>query len=163
MENNESQNTEMKDTESQNSKMNTTIVDRIAVYIILILIIALFITVFNIGKLVERDRADKYNAKLEELCKWIDGYEIVNAKYDYECNPSLKYTWTLTRINNGNKETITVEAGTARGYSNTCPIYKITRVSPDNKYHIVEDDGKLVVYCPNDYYNTVSKSKYSSK
>lgn len=161
MENNESQNTEMKNTESQNSKMNTTIVDRILPFIVLI--ITIVVIIFGC-KASERERIIKYNDKLEELCKWIDGYEIVNVDLDYEFNHPLTFTWTLTRLNNGIEETINVEDDAFKSLKETCPIDSYVRVSPDNKYHIVEDDNKLVIYRPSDdYYNTVSKSKYSSK
>lgn len=150
----------MDKSKEQKRQMYTIMGNILEVTALLIMVVLWLITL----KASEKELVLEYNARLEELCKWIDGYEIVNAEYDYECNPSIrKYTWTLTRLNNGNKETITVEAGTYRHYSSLCPIYKITRVSPDNKYHIVEDDGKLVVYRPNDYYDTVSKAKYSSK
>ena len=154
----------MEKSESQKDQVYTTMINRITVLLILILVIAAFITMFMFGKITERERIAEYNDRLKELCEWIDGYEIVYAEYDYEINPPITYTWTLTRLNNGIEETITVEDGTFKNrHNSTCPIDRHTRVSPDNKYHIVEDNGMLVVYRPNDYYDTVSKSKYSSK
>ena len=130
--------------------------------IALIIWIALFTVAFIFGcRVLERKRIPVYNARLEELCEWIDGYEIVNAEY----NPSLSmYSWTITKLNNGKEETITIEeAPFERICFNTCPISSFIRISADNKYHIMEDNDKLVIYYPNDYYNTVSESKYSSK
>jgi hypothetical protein len=154
----------MDKSKEQKCQMYTKIDDRIAVFLLLILLIAVFITVFMLGKASEQERVVEYNARLEKLCEWIDGYEIVNVEDDYEVNPSLTFIWTLTRLNNGIEETITVEDDAFKTLKGTCPIDSNVRVSPDNKYHIVEADNKLVIYRPsNDYYDTLSKSKYSSK
>jgi hypothetical protein len=128
--------------------------------IVLTIVIAAFIFGCNV---MEEKRVVKYNARLEELCEWIDGYEIVNVENKPYTLSSSKDIWTITRLNKGKEETITVEESLIeRMYFNTSPIYGF-RVSPDNKYHIIEDNGKLMVYRPNYYYDTVSKSKYSSK
>ncbi len=148
-------------------KVKTRNINKTTNSIAVIIWVALFTVAFIFGSYVlEKKRVIEYNAKLEELCEWIDGYEIVNANAGYvnEHNTSLTYTWTITRLNNGKEETITIKEGPfKRTLFSTCPIYGISRVSPDSKYHIVEDNGRLVIYRPNSYYDTVSGSKYSSK
>lgn len=155
----------MNESKSQKHKMYTMIVNGIIEITIALIVLTIFICTLIFGsRSVEKERMTEYNARLEELCEWIDGYEIVNVELDYQFNSLLTFTWTFTRLNNGIEETITVEDDAFKSLKGTCPIDSHVRVSPDSKYHIVEDDNKLVIYRPsNDYYDTVSKSKYSSK
>ncbi len=136
--------------------MDTAIVYRVLPFVVII-IMTIAVTIFGY-RAVEKKRIAEYNARLNELGQWINGYEIVNAE-----SPSSE-TWIITRLNNGKEETITVEENEFKSLKETCPIDSYVRVSPDNKYHIVEDDNKLVIYSPsNDYYDTLNRSKYSSK
>ncbi len=154
----------MNKSESQNHQMYATIMHGMIRFTAFLTIIAIFTVAFLFGcKALEKKRITEYNARLEELCEWIDGYEIVNVENNVSVSSSTS-SWTITKLNNGEEETITVEEDMfKRACFNTCPISSLTRVSPDNKYHIVEDNNRLVIYRPNGYYNTVNKSAHSSK